>query len=200
MRSLNTLSFEDRGSPAQRERRRRILEAATTLAAKGGFEQMQMRAVAEHADVALGTLYRYFPSKIHLLVSALGREFERANASIGDKPIPGDTSSERVIYILRKTTRGLQGDPHLTEALTRAFMFADASVQAEIHNVGMLLTRMLTHAMHPGQTELTDDDIAIARVIGDVWLSTLVGWVTGRTSAADTAAQMEKAVHLLLRD
>ena len=52
----------------------------------------------------------------------------------------------------------------------------------------------------PGQTELTDDDIAIARVIGDVWLSTLVGWVTGRTSAADTAAQMEKAVHLLLRD
>ena len=99
--------------------------------------------------------------------------------------------------MLRKTTRGLQGDPHLTEALTRAFMFADASVQAEIHNVGMLLTRMLTRAMHPGQTELTDDDIAIARVIGDVWLSTLVGWVTGRTSAADTAAQMEKAVHLL---
>ncbi len=48
--------------------------------------------------------------------------------------------------------------------------------------------------------ELTDDDIAIARVIGDVWLSALVGWVTGRTSAADTAAQMEKAVHLLLRD
>jgi len=200
MRSLNTLSFEDRGSPAQRERRRRILEAATTLAAKGGFEQMQMRAVAEHADVALGTLYRYFPSKIHLLVSALGREFERANASIGDKPIPGDTASDRVIYVLRKTTRGLQGDPHLTEALTRAFMFADASVQAEIHTVGMLLTKMLTRAMHPGQTELTDDDIAIARVIGDVWLSALVGWVTGRTSAADTAAHMEKAVHLLLHD
>jgi AcrR family transcriptional regulator len=159
-----------------------------------------MRAVAEQADVALGTLYRYFPSKIHLLVSALGREFERANASIGDKPIPGDTASDRVIYVLRKTTRGLQGDPHLTEALTRAFMFADASVQAEIHTVGMLLTKMLTRAMHPGQPELTDDDIAIARVIGDVWLSALVGWVTGRTSAADTAAQMEKAVHLLLRD
>ena len=97
-------------------------------------------------------------------------------------------------------TRGLQGDPHLAEALTRAFMFADASVQAEIHTVGMLLTSMLTRAMHPGQTEVTDDDVALARVIGDVWLSTLVGWVTGRTSAADTAAQMEKAVHLLLRD
>ncbi len=36
-----------------------------------------MRAVAERADVAVGTLYRYFPSKVHLLVSALGREFAR---------------------------------------------------------------------------------------------------------------------------
>jgi hypothetical protein len=37
-------------------------------------------AVAERADVAVGTLYRYFPSKVHLLVSALGREFERIDA------------------------------------------------------------------------------------------------------------------------
>src|SRR6478735_5582656 len=198
--TANSLTDEELGSAAQRDRRKRILDATIALASKGGFDAVQMRAVAEQADVALGTLYRYFPSKIHLLVSALGREFERANASIGDKPIPGDTASDRVIYVLRKTTRGLQGDPHLTEALTRAFMFADASVQAEIHTVGMLLTKMLTRAMHPGQTELTDDDIAIARVIGDVWLSALVGWVTGRTSAAETAQHMEVAVHLLLRD
>ena len=102
--------------------------------------------------------------------------------------------------MLRKTTRGLQGDPHLTEALTRAFMFADASVQAEIHAVGMQLTTMLTRAMDPDRTELTDDDIAIARVIGDVWLSSLVAWVTGRASAAETAEHMERAVHMLLRD
>ena len=91
MRSLNTLSFEDRGSPAQRERRRRILEAATALAAKGGFEQMQMRAVAEHADVALGTLYRYFPSKIHLLVSVLAQQFEVAGGQPGPQGRPRET-------------------------------------------------------------------------------------------------------------
>jgi len=200
--TTNSLTVEELGSAAQRDRRKRILDATIALATQGGFDAVQMRAVAERADVALGTLYRYFPSKIHLLVSALGREFERADAALRDKPIPGDTASDRVIYVLRKTTRGLQGDPHLTEALTRAFMFADASVQSEIHVVGMLLTRMLTRAMHPEQehAEVTEDDVAIARVIGDVWLSALVGWVTGRTSAADTAAQMERAVHLLLRD
>ena len=79
MTTLNSLTYDDLGSAAQRERRARILDAAVALAAKGGFEQMQMRAVAERADVALGTLYRYFPSKIHLLVSGLAREFERAS-------------------------------------------------------------------------------------------------------------------------
>jgi len=150
--------------------------------------------------VALGTLYRYFPSKIHLLVSALGREFERAEASLKDKPVPGDTAPDRVIYVLRKTTRGLQGDPHLTEALTRAFMFADSSVATEIHSVGMQLSTMLTRAMDPDRTEPTDDDIAIARVIGDVWLSSLVAWVTGRATANETAEHMERAVRMVLRD
>lgn len=200
MTTANSLSVEDLGSAAQRDRRKRILDATIALASKGGFDAVQMRAVAEQADVALGTLYRYFPSKIHLLVSALGREFEKAEAATRDKPVPGETAHERVMFVLGRTTKGLQGDPHLTEALTRAFMFADASVQAEIHTVGMLLSSMLTRAMHPGKEDLTDEDVAIARVIGDVWLSALVGWVTGRSTSDDVTRQMDVAVGLLLRD
>ena len=201
MSSANSLAVEDLGSAAQRDRRKRILDATYQLARDGGFDAVQMRAVADRADVALGTLYRYFPSKIHLLVSALGRTFEQAEAAMRGRPVPGDTPADRVINVLKKTTRGLQGDPHLTEALTRAFMFADASVAAEIHDVGMLMTSMLTHAMDPERGgEVTDDDVAIARVIGDVWLSALVAWVTGRCTAADTAQHMETAVRLLLRD
>ncbi|MGB0098734.1 MAG: cholesterol catabolism transcriptional regulator KstR [Nocardioides sp.] len=201
MSSANSLAVEDLGSAAQRDRRKRILDATIKLASQGGFDAVQMRAVADQADVALGTLYRYFPSKIHLLVSALQREFERTETALREKPIEGDTTAERVITVLKRTTRGMQSDPQLTEALTRAFMFADASVAAEIHQVGMLLTSMLTRAMHPeGHDELTEEDVQIARVIGDVWLSALVGWVTGRTSAAETGRQIEVAVKLLLRD
>ena len=143
-------------------------------------------------------------STLDLLVSALGREFERAEASLKDKPVPGDTASDRVIYVLRKTTRGLQGDPHLTEALTRAFMFADASVATEIHVVGMHVTKLLIRAMADPEEpfdghEPTEDEIAIAKVIGDVWLASLVQWVTGRASAADVSKSMDVAVRLLLR-
>ena len=64
-----------------------------------------MRTVAERADVALGTLYRYFPSKIHLLVSALAREVERNQERLDRRPIPGETPYERVMYVLGRTTR-----------------------------------------------------------------------------------------------
>ena len=65
-----------------------------------------MRAVAEQADVALGTLYRYFPSKIHLLVSALAREFERADAATRERPVPGGSAHERVIAPAATGRRG----------------------------------------------------------------------------------------------
>lgn len=203
MSNANSLTMDELGSAAQRERRKRILDATIALATKGGFDAVQMRAVAEHADVALGTLYRYFPSKIHLLVSALGREFEQAETSRSGKPIPGDTPHERVMFVLHGSTRSLQRNPNLTEALTRAFMFADASVTTEIHAVGLLLTSMLTSAITgntaTGDGAPTDEEIAIARVIGDVWLSALVGWVTGRTSADGVNQRMDVAVRLLLR-
>ena len=124
------------GSVAQQDRHRRILDATISLASEGGFDAVQMRAVAERADVALGTLYRYFPSKIHLLVSALAREFERSQEELAGTTIPGATPHARVMHVLGRTTTYLKQDPHLTEALTRAFMFADASVSTEIHQVG----------------------------------------------------------------
>ena len=195
------------GSVAQRERRKRILDATLALASKGGYDAVQMREVAERADVALGTLYRYFPSKIHLLVAGLAREFERTKERLSRKPIPGDAPHDRVIYVLHRVTRNMQREPLLTEAMTRAFMFADLSAADEVNAVAALMEQILTDAMRGawrgrevwGAREPTSDERAIARVIGDVWLSNLVAWVTRRASANDVANQLELAARLLLR-
>jgi len=184
-------------SAAQRERRQRILDATLALASKGGYEAVQMRAVADRAGVALGTLYRYFPSKIHLLVSGLAREFERNQEKLDRMPVPGDTPYDRMLYVLGRMTRAMQREPMLTEAMTRAFMFADPSAAAEVNTVARLMEHMFTRAMHEG--EPSADEIAIARVIGDVWLSALVAWVTRRASADDVSSQLELAARLLLR-
>jgi AcrR family transcriptional regulator len=187
----------EQGSAAQRDRRRRILDATLVLASKGGYDAVQMRTVAERADVALGTLYRYFPSKIHLLVSALVREFERTMEKLDRTAIPGETPYDRTLFVLGRVTRAMQREPQLTEAMTRAFMFADPSAAAEVNTVARLMEDMFTRAMHDG--EPSADDRAKARVIGDVWLSNLVAWVTRRASANDVINHLELAARLLLR-
>jgi len=199
MSSTGAVSVDAGGSVAQRERRTRILDATIQLASEGGFDAVQMREVADRAEVALGTLYRYFPSKIHLLVSALSREFDSVEEISRTRKVPGDTPADRVMFVLERTTRTLQRDPLLTEALTRAFMFADNSVKDEIEEVGMKLTALIGRTMS-GELdhEATDEEAAIIRVIADVWLAALVAWVTGRQQAADVLRSMDVAVRLLL--
>ena len=201
----------DAQTDAQRERRTRILDAAIALASRGGFEAVQMRAVAEDADVALGTLYRYFPSKIHLLVSALAREFERAAAALREHPVTGASAADRVVLVLGGATRRMQADPaphggahpgvHVRRRLRAgreprggAAHHGDADRRHARRRAGLREARGRGRA-----ADLSDQDTAIAKVLADVWFSGLVGWVTGRTSADEVVAQIEVAVRLLLR-
>ncbi|ETD32844.1 transcriptional regulator [Williamsia sp. D3] len=186
----------DLGSNAQRERRRRILDATLALASKGGYDAVQMRAVADRADVAVGTLYRYFPSKVHLLVTALAREFEAVESRADKSRLRGTTSLERLRHVLDMITMAMQRDPLLTEAMTRAFMFADASASAEVDKVANIIDRLLANAMVEG--EPTDLDLKIARVVSDVWMSNLVQWLTRRASATDVTNRLELTITLLL--
>ncbi len=192
------------GSAAQRERRRHILDATVALASEGGFEAVQMRAVAERAGVALGTLYRYFPSKIHLLVSALDRRFEEAETRAGRRVVPGDDPVARVTSVLLRATRGLQREPRLTEALTRAFLFADEGVAEEIGAVGRRVARMLIRGMrgeaYVEGAEPTDHEILVVEVISDVWLASLVAWVSDRVTAEEVIDKLTSTVALILRD
>jgi hypothetical protein len=70
--------------------------------------------------------------------------------------------------------------------------------------VGRLMEDMFIKAMRGGaaagdQGEPSADDRAKARVIGDVWLSNLVAWVTRRASASDVLNHLELAARLLLK-
>ena len=195
--TVAALAESELGSEAQRERRKRILDATLAIASKGGYEAVQMRAVAERADVAVGTLYRYFPSKVHLLVSALGREFERIEAKTDRTAIAG-TPYERLHQMISRLNRAMQRNPLLTEAMTRAYVFADASASSEVDHVEKLIDSMFARAMADG--EPTEDQYHIARVISDVWLSNLLAWLTRRASATDVSKRLDLAVRLLIGD
>lgn len=195
---VSVLTESDLGSEAQRERRKRILDATLAIASKGGYEAVQMRAVAERADVAVGTLYRYFPSTVHLLVSALAREFERIDAKTDRTTLGGETPYQRLSAMVGKLNRAMQRNPLLTEAMTRAYVFADASAAGEVDQVEKIIDSMFARAMSDG--EPSEDQYRIARVISDVWLSNLLAWLTRRASANDVSKRLDLAVRLLIGD
>ena len=183
-------------SDAAAERRVRMIDAAVRLASAGGYDGVQMRQVALGANVALGTLYRHFPSKVHLLVAALVRELERLQDRIDRAILRGTTPYVLLMVVVGAISRSLQRDVRVTEAMTRALVFADSSVSVEVEAVNDLIDTMFAHALsnaEPGERQL-----AIAHVIGDVWLSNLVAWVNRRVTAADVSTRLELTVGLLL--
>lgn len=198
--STSTAPAANLGSPAQIERRARILDAAEALASEGGYDAVQMREIAERAGVALGTLYRYFPSKNHLLVSALDREFDRVEQYSANLPVPGDTPHARMMFVFERTAQALEDDPRLTEALTRAFVFADESVEQLIDQVGTKLVNLIGRTMSGDPKHVpTAEEADMVHIIGDVWLASLIAWATGRKTPAGVLRSMDTAIRLLLR-
>lgn len=185
---------------SQQDRRDRIMKAAVQLAGKGGYDAVQMRDVADRASVALGTLYRYFPSKVHLLVATMNEQSQALQRGISRRPPAGDTAADRVLSVLRRATRALEREPQLTEAMLRALMFADTSAAREVDSVNSVTQELILQAIRPDQMEWDAEQRAIARVITQVWQSSLLTWLSGRMSPSDLYSNLEVAVRLLLKD
>ncbi|MGW2894301.1 TetR family transcriptional regulator [Streptomyces sp. NPDC001212] len=179
----------------QEARRRRILRASAQLAARGGFDAVQMREVAESSQVALGTLYRYFPSKVHLLVATMQDQLERLHGTLRKNPPAGESAAERVAETLMRAFGALQRDPHLADAMVRALTFADRSVSPEVDQVSRQTTAIILDAM--GLEEPTAEQLSAIRVIEHTWLSALITWLSGRASLAQAKADIGTACRLI---
>jgi AcrR family transcriptional regulator len=181
---------------SQAARRRRVLDAALRLAERGGFDAVQMRDVATEANVALGTVYRYFTSKERLLLEAMVEEIEALAARLEARPPVGTTPADRIVEVLSRGTASLQRHPEVTAAMVRAFGAADEA--DVVRRVSDIMTGIITGVMHDGPP--TPRDLAVARTLQQVWLSSLIGWVGGVDDPARVVADLETATQLLLGD
>jgi AcrR family transcriptional regulator len=179
---------------SQIARQERMLEVATRLATEGGFDAVQMRTVAEDADVALGTLYRYFPSKEHLLVSAMLRQIGELAGRLTVKPPAGSDATERVIDVLRRANLALQRQPHFTLAVVRALASGDETVAPAVRQVRVSMRSIILAAIGEGTTAR---DELVGEVLEEVWLSALVSWISGVDSAQSVIRKLQDATTLL---
>ncbi len=77
-------------------KRASILRAARELVTGVGFRDTQMNAVAETAGVALGTLYRNFPSKAELMVEVVADVAQREVDAVAKVATENGTAAERL--------------------------------------------------------------------------------------------------------
>ncbi|WP_063799696.1 TetR family transcriptional regulator [Bradyrhizobium jicamae] len=59
------------------DKKTQILRAARSVVMDGGFQELQMNAVAAAAGTAVGTLYRYFPSRAELCAAIVSTVSQR---------------------------------------------------------------------------------------------------------------------------
>ena len=63
-------------------REQAIVDAARSIAGEGGMGAVQIATVAQRADIAAGTVYRYFPSKAHLVAEVISASADRELAAM----------------------------------------------------------------------------------------------------------------------
>jgi AcrR family transcriptional regulator len=165
------------------------------LGLEGGYEAVQMRDVASRAHVAMGTVYRYFTSKDHLLAAALVHWVEQLDARLAQVPARGGSAADRVIDVLDRALRAMGRQPRLVEAVFSSLSSSDPSTIECQNQISTLMDGIIRRAMG----EPAPDDFADrSRLLGHVWYSSIVGWVNGRTDLARVHGEVAIAVRLLL--
>ena len=182
---------------SQTARRQRVIAAAIELASAGGYDAVQMRDVATTAHVALGTIYRYFASKDHLLAATLVEWTRDLQARVLQRPARGSSPADRVVDVLQRATRNLERNPRLTAALITAVSAPDPAIKDCQREVNDIMVDVLSGAM---ADDVPDDlKAGVCRVMSHVWFSSLIGWVNGWGGGVDIGDELEVAARLLLR-
>jgi AcrR family transcriptional regulator len=182
---------------SQHQRRKRIVQAAAALASRGGVEAMQMRTVAERAGVALGTLYRYFPSKMDLVVAVVGEEIDLLENSIDRRPPSAATPAGRAVDVLMRATRGLMREPELADALIRSLIMAEVDTPFGDRMAGLLL-RVSGNGLTAQSA--TEEQYALAGSLASVWVHELLEMLRGRRTYEQIQRRIEIAAERLLAD
>lgn len=148
----------------QEARRRRILRTSARPAARGGFDAVQMREVAQEAQVAqvaLGTLYRCFPSEVHPLVATMqdrSVRTPRSRTAAGGAHRRGARGADPAAAL-----RALRREPLPAEATVRSVTFADRSVRPEAERISRRTTAIILDAT--GLADPTPERLRAVRVV-----------------------------------
>ncbi|MFJ8111017.1 TetR/AcrR family transcriptional regulator [Streptomyces sp. NPDC096132] len=184
-------------SERQNERWDRMLAAAAELGAGTAYEQVQMQEIARVADVALGTLYRYFPSKARLFTALFNDRVARFVAE--EWSTESGDGVGKVGERLAALTRRLVEQPLLCGSMVRATTvdYCDPSEpHAPMAEAHIYRATLRTLGVEEPGPQL---DTAV-RMLVYSWWGVLVSCLSGRTTPGEGRQQITLAARRLLAE
>jgi len=158
---------------------------------------MQMRTVAERAGVALGTLYRYFPSKMDLVVAVVAEEIDLLETSIQRRPPRASTPARRAVDVLMRATRGLMREPELADALVRSLIMSSVQTDFGDRITGLLLQ---VASQGDGRGARRALDWSLCKSLSNVWVAELLEILKGQRTVDEVQQLLELTADRLLHD
>ncbi|NNH73629.1 TetR/AcrR family transcriptional regulator [Nocardia uniformis] len=187
-------------SAGQVARRGAILRAAAELGAEAEFDRVQMADLATRAGVALGTLYRYFPTKTEVFATLFQ---EQIATFVADRwqPPEGDGAVERVGRNLAALNATLLRSPRLCSAMLRATAAAYMS-QPPPEQLWLESESALTQAILDtlGIEQPGPDDHSAALLLIYSWWGVLTSSLSRRMSPERAEHELCRAASLILAD
>lgn len=165
------------------------------LGAEGGYDAVQMRDVAARADVALGTVYRYFESKDHLLAAALVYLMSTLGDAVPRSPSLEGSAADRVATLLGRAITTMSRQPKLVAALLTPLSSSGPGIVECQEQVAQMMDDLIRRAAGDRAPADIGDR---ARMLGHIWYSTLLGWVNGWTNVGKVHDEVAIACRLLL--
>jgi AcrR family transcriptional regulator len=182
-------------TPAQRERRDRIVDAGLNLLRTNEHYQIQMKDVAAEAGVALGTVYRYFQSKDHLFAEVLAAWGSALRTNVERRPLKGTTNAERLTDVLHRSMRAFQGWPQLARVVM-ALEASEDPFTREIFARNMARnTQIYIESLQGLPPETARDVVRVAASVFDLQLRQ---WVVGAQSIAEVYDRISRAAWIIL--
>jgi AcrR family transcriptional regulator len=183
-------------TPAQHGRYERIMHAATALLALGGEDMLQMKELAQRAEVSLATLYRYFPAKEHVVLAIAVRRYEDALALVTEEPPGGATVQDRVTSYLLREFRAVQRNPKLTASIGRVMTNTRGDYRQAIIQVHELHMKILQQVAVAGRP-LRPEQYRPLLIAHNVFTASGQRWLAGVSSAAEARLEIRMGCQLL---
>ena len=178
----------------QLARRQRIIDAGLVLLERNEYERIQIKDVAEEADVALGTLYHYFSSKEHLFAEVLVKWAATLRSSLARHPPQGLTPREKLTAALHRSVRAFQHQPQLARLIASLELSSDPFATEILERLDQTTSSVymeLLEGVDPGRAR------TIVRTVDAVLDSQLRSWSAGRLPITGVYDYLTESIDLI---